>query len=670
MDGEAGPTPAQSDRPLRAPAQRRRSFALGGGFVAAVAALVVGAVLAGGTTGHGTPALPQPSTPGPSTSVPSTPGDPPTGGRPVGPIELVAYDTCDAMRADLRAHTANSVTPYGLPGNRYGYRLTPVDGSMKGSVSAPAAASGAEAAPDHSTTNVQEPGVGEPDTIDTDGRRVVSVSDGVLRVVDARTHKLTGRLDLTMYANANSAQLLLSGDRALVILGEASPGYYGGPIYSQPAGPSSDQSSLFLLVDLTGTTPSVISTLHPHGGYVDARMVDGTARLVVRSAPTVAFPVPTPAQTEPATDAQRLARNRDIVARAPLSAWLPTYEVTDGAATTAYTVPCTQVSHPKTYTGASMLTVYTVNLAVGLDQPEPVTIAADGTTVYGSTTSLYVASSNGNQTQLHRFDTSTAGRPTYLGSGNVPGQLLDSYSMSEYQNSLRVVTTSYQSQRSTSLYVLDASSLRRRGAVHGLGVGEQLHAVRFLGPLAYVVTFRSVDPLFVIDLHDPTRPRRAGALTVTGYSDYLHPVGAGRLLGVGESVNSAGIVDGLQISLFDSTSPQHPKRIGRITRPNTPSESPIDPHAFLYWAPANLAVVPINSWNGNESGAALVVRVGPIGVHTMGTIRNPAESTTNNYDSGISRTLVIGSDIWTMSSSGLRVSDLNTLERRAWVPFL
>ncbi len=463
------------------------------------------------------------------------------------------------------------------------------------------------ATPDHSTTNVQESGVGEPDTIETDGRRVVSVSNGVLRVVDAATHRVDGRLDLTMYAGADSAQLLMAGDRLLVILGQSSAIYEGGPVSSRPYPTMGNDSSLFLLVDLSGA-PNIIGTLHPHGGFVDARMVDGTARLVVRSAPTIAFP--NPVDPAPEAEADRLARNRDIVRHAPLAAWLPTYEVTTGSVTTSHTVPCTDVRHPKTYTGASMLTVYTVDLAGNLDRPDPVTVAADGTHVYGSKTSLYVSSSDGDHTQLHRFDTSGTGRPTYLGSGTVPGQLFDAYSMSEYQNSLRVVTSSYDTTRSTALYVLDAATLRVTGSVRGLGVGERLHAVRFLGPLAYVVTFRSVDPLYVLDLHDPASPRRAGELTITGYSDYLHPVGANRLLGVGESVTSSGTVNGLQVSLFDSASPQDPKRLARLTRANTPSETPIDPHAFLYWPAANIVVLPINSWNGNESGAALVVRVG------------------------------------------------------------
>ena len=80
-------------------------------------------------------------------------------------------------------------------------------------------------------------------------------------------------------------------------------------------------------------------------------------------------------------------------------------------------------------------------------------------------------------------------------------------------------------------------------------------------------------------------------------------------------------------------------------------------------------MLPINSWNGNESGAALVVRVDDQTLHTVGTIRNPAVSSSYGYDTGISRTLVVGDDIWTMSAAGLRVSDLHSLDQRAWVAF-
>lgn len=664
--------------PPTGPRPRLRPFTLVAGAAAAIVVAV--SLTAWGSSDGSRPLARPPASPG--STPPSRPG------RAPAAMSLVAYDSCAAMLDGLRDHAVKAVTAYGLGGGalRYGYSATLDE-------TAPAAASidsspAERAAPDHSVTNVQETGVGEPDTVETDGRHVVAVSNGVLRVIDVATHRMTGRLDLTAYAGANSAQLLLSGDRVLVILGDpvpygpvagtgavAEPGLAMLPGSDYPGYPQ-DSVSTFLLVDLAAA-PTIVAILHPHGGYVDARMVGGTARLVVQSSPRLAFPNPVGNES----DAQRLRRNRAVVAHAPLSAWLPSYDVSVGAATSTHTVGCGEVSHPATYTGASMLTVYTVDLAAGLGDPRPVTLAADGTAVYASASSLYVASADGSRTQLHRFDITGDAGPTYLGSGTVPGTLLDSYSMSEYGGSLRVVTTRYppyrgpevsssaQSSSSSAVYLLDADTLRVQGQVGGLGVNEQLHGVRFLGPLAYVVTFRSVDPLYVLDLHDPTHPRRAGELTITGYSDYLHPVAAGRLLGVGENVNGSGIVSGLQLSLFDVADPARPTRLARLTQRNSPSETPIDPHAFLYWPAARLAVVPIDSWNSGESGAALVVRVGDHTLTTVGTIRNPAVSSSDSYDTGIERTLVIGDDIWTMSASGFRVSDLHSLARRAWVPF-
>jgi hypothetical protein len=652
---------AASNRRRRA-LRRARPFALGIGFSALVAAAVTVGVLNGDS-----PTASNEPPPG-VIALPTTHA-PHSGPAPAQRMALVAYTNCDAMLDGLRSHLASHIGPYGLGGGiRYGYGLA--GGIAKdttiGRVPAPSGAAG-PAAPDHSTTNVQETGVGEPDLVETDGRRFVSVSNGMLRVVDAASHEITGTLDLGVYAGAASAQLLMDGDRLLVILGSQAPYFRGGPMldYAYPYDPAT-RGTTILLVDLAKADPSVVGTLHTNGGYVDARMVDGTARLVVQSAPTLTFEQP----TGRLTNKQRTAYFRNLDEQAPRSAWLPTYSVTSGGTTSARSVPCDSVSHPVQYSGESMLTVYSVDLTGDLTDTQPITLAADGTAVYGSTTSLYVASSNGVKTQLHRFGVDGPGRPTYLGSGSVPGFLLDSYSMSEYQGALRIVTTKNASETSSSaLYELDADSLRVLGSVGGLGAGEQLHAVRFIGALAYVVTFQSVDPLYVLDLSDAAHPRRAGELTVTGYSDYLHPVADGRLLGVGQSVNSQQIVTGLQVSLFDVDSPAHPSRIARITRNHTPSETPIDPHAFLFWPATGTAVVPVNSWEPDQSGAAVVLHVDKDALHVQGSIRNPAVATVGSYDTGIERTLVIGDDLWTMSSSGLQASDLHTLAKQAWVPF-
>ena len=648
-------------RLLRLRAPRRRTLGgLGIGLAGATAAAIAVGLAAGPPAGDG-----------PGIALPTGPG--PVPGPVPAEMALVAYDSCDAMLAQLRAHTADHVGPYGLQGTYpYGYALRYPYADAAGKA---ASLDGLPAtpAPEHSTTNTQEAGVGEPDIVVTDGNRIVSVSGGVLRVVDAATHKVTGSLDLGAYAGAENAQLLMSGDRVLVILNNFPTQVFYDAIaryaYPYPGGSGGSAGTTLMLVDLGSADPTVLGTLHTDAGYVSARMVGDTARLVVRSTPDLTFPTLRGRHTAQ----ERTAANRAAVLRASLDAWLPSYQTSADGHTTTDHVPCTSVSHPAHYTGKSMLTVFTVNLTGDLNDPQPISLAANGANVYASSTSLYVADSHytrheDERTQLHRFDIEGTGKPRYLGSNVVPGGVLDSYSMSEYDGTLRIVTTDGEWRTSkTSLYALDENTLKVEGSVGGLGNGEQVHAVRFLGPLAYVVTFKSVDPMYVIDLSDPTRPRVAGELTMPGYSDYLHPVGDGRLLGVGQDV-SGGLVRGLQVSLFDVTSPDDPQRLDNVTREHTPSETPIDPHAFLYWAADGIAVLPIDSWNARQSGAALVVRVGRDRLSVLGTIRNPGGSA-NGYRAGIERTLVIGDQLWTMSSSGLQVSGLHSLDREAWVPF-
>lgn len=614
-------------------------------------------------------------------------------------MALVAYNDCADVLAGLRAHTAANVGPWGLLGSfsSQGPQYA-VPAAVPG-VSNKSAEARDAGAPAHSTTNVYEAGVDEPDIVKSDGDRIVTVSGGRLRVIDTVSKKVTGNLKLPGAVGWEPADLLVSGERALVVLHPST--VYAVPLPMRPAGgagPSIGPTkvrSTYLLVDLSGS-PRVIDSISPRGQYVDARMVGSTVRLVVRSGPDIAFP------TEDAgklTEAQRTARNQAIVRRAPLSAWLPTYDIT--TAGLSRTVPCGQISHPSDYTGTSLLTIYTIDLAQGLNDVAPETLAADGDTVYATHTSLYITSNpqwwscciaDGpgiryppqpkqpvEKTEIHRFDITRPGAPRYLGSGSVPGRLLNQYSLSDYDRYLRVATTvsgtntatgSRPSSSSSSVYVLAADTLAVTGHVGGLGQGEQIYAVRFVGPLGYVVTFRQTDPLYVLDLRDPTAPREAGELKLTGYSAYLHPAGDGRLIGVGQEANSQGRVAGLQVSLFDVSDTSSPRRLAQVVRTDAPGEGQLDPHAFLYWPATGVVVVPIQSWTGTVSGRVLVLKISETGLTTIGLISHPAgQPSAPDYPTGIARSMVIGDSIWTLSAAGVKVSAMSTLASQAWIPF-
>ncbi|MFI6394710.1 beta-propeller domain-containing protein [Nonomuraea sp. NPDC050540] len=657
-------------------------------------------------------------------------------------VRLVAYSSCDDMLAGLRQKAAENVGPWGFgPGIQpFGAReMVQSDTAMT-----------AKATPEHSTTNVHEAGVDEPDLVKTDGNRVFTVTNGRLRVIDTATKKVTAELELVKQDQPGgfmSGDLLISGDRVLVI-------YRGGMAMLEKSFAPQMQTA-YILVDLSGK-PKVLSTVRPQGEHVDARMVGSTVRIVTRSQPDIKFPQP----KDRVGEEQLKKINQEVVRQAPVEAWLPKIEITDESGTVKKdSVACERVSHPADYTGTSLLTVHSLDLAQGVTAAgtDPISLAADGDTVYGTGQSLYVASNprwwwpSGpvmledtpveppptpaatpdtasatpdtastaqapaeepspteptptatatptttatptatpsdvppvdpteparptpvippEETELHRFDVGQAGAPKYVSSGKVPGRLLNQYSLSEFEGNLRVATTqSDQKTSSSSVYVLKADTLARVGEVGGLGKGERIYSVRFIGPVGYVVTFRQVDPLYTLDLRDPAAPRVTGELKITGYSAYLHPAGDGRLIGVGQEASDKGRTLGTQLSLFDVSDPAGPRRLSQMFQKDSGSEAEWDPHAFLYWPKTGLTVIPLSGYKDNTTGA-MVMKVDQSGVTKLGMVKHPKQTQKEySYQPGIQRAMVIGDELWTVSYEGVQVNDATTLAEKAWIP--
>ncbi|TDD12381.1 beta-propeller domain-containing protein, partial [Nonomuraea diastatica] len=274
------------------------------------------------------------------------------------------------------------------------------------------------------------------------------------------------------------------------------------------------------------------------------------------------------------------------------------------------------------------------------------------------------------ETQIHRFDVSKPGPPAYVASGKVAGRLLNQYSLSEHEGHLRVATThgSRDGESSSStVHVLDAATMGRKGEVGGLGKGERIYSVRFIGPVGYAVTFKRVDPLYTLDLRDPAAPKVTGELKITGYSAYLHPAGDGRLIGIGQEADEEGRTQGTQVSLFDVSDPAAPRRLSQLFQKDSGSEAEWDPHAFLYWPRTGLAVIPLTS--AGESGA-LALKIDDSGVSKLGMIKHPAQRQEGerSYQPGIQRSVVVGDSLWTVSGQGVQVNDAATLAEQAWIP--
>jgi hypothetical protein len=201
------------------------------------------------------------------------------------------------------------------------------------------------------------------------------------------------------------------------------------------------------------------------------------------------------------------------------------------------------------------------------------------------------------------------------------------------------------------------------GRVGGLGRGERVYAVRFAGDVGYVVTFRQVDPLYTIDLSTPSRPAVRGELKLRGYSAYLHPLGDGLLLGIGQDATEEGRVLGTQASLFDVSDPARPTRLDTFTLGGTSSQAESDHHAFLWWPRTRLAVIPVQTYLDRPFLGAVGLRVRRSDIAEVGRVAHPGRPGIEPWGSPgtpIERSLVVGDTLYTVSAAGVKASSLAT----------
>ena len=214
------------------------------------------------------------------------------------------------------------------------------------------------------------------------------------------------------------------------------------------------------------------------------------------------------------------------------------------------------------------------------------------------------------------------------------------------------------SSNAVTVLQLRSGRLEQVGRVGDLGRGEVIHAVRFAGPIGYVVTFRRTDPLYTLDLSDPAHPSVAGEVALLGYSAYLHPLGDGLLLGVGRDATAEGTTTGVLMSLFDVSDVAHPRLRDRVAVPGAWSGTEADPHAFTF--AAGLALVPL------ESGV-LAVRVNGARLGSPDVLQLDRAGSNPQLDPSAVRTFVDPDRLWTVApgSAGtvLTAHDVRDLSR-------
>jgi uncharacterized secreted protein with C-terminal beta-propeller domain len=315
------------------------------------------------------------------------------------------------------------------------------------------------------------------------------------------------------------------------------------------------------------------------------------------------------------------------------------------------------------------------------------------------------------KTVVNKFHFS-GGEITFAGAGIVPGTILNQFSMDEYKENFRIATTvetgytemgQVPTNRSTNnVYVLD-KDMKLVGSLEGIAPDEKIYSVRFMGDKGYMVTFKYVDPLFVLDLSDATNPQILGKLKIPGYSDYLHPIDETHLLGIGKDVNeledaekvhSQGAVyytavKGIKMAIFDVSDVTNPIELAKYTIGDrgTESEALNNHKAILFDKEKELLVFPItivenktgsSDYYGQEQSfqGAVVMNVSLTnGFSERGRITHVTNEEELKrgyyYDSTsiIRRSLFMDNALYTLSDKMLKTNNLSDLSPISEVNF-
>lgn len=520
----------------------------------------------------------------------------------------------------------------------------------------------------HSETNTQTKGVDEADIIKNDGRYLYIVSEGnTLTIVDTETMSAVFSKELTakdsekkfdineLYLNGN--KLIVTGieykeikDEKLVDSGYRYSVYDGIYSYSYE-----DEKAVSAVYDITDKANPVLFNYVTQDGYLNNSRMIGTVMYMVT---TYNVKIYSKEETEKtyAPEVNGEAITCDCI-----------YVASEEEDSTNYVV------------------VSAFDTAKSDSEVNSASFLGYHNEVYCSTTTLYVvnndweAEGEGNPgkqlTNIYAFSLDGT-KVEYKGSGVVPGFTDNQYSLDEYNGFLRVATTGYNyntDEDTSNLYVLD-NTLNVIGQLSDIAKDEQIKSVRYMGQYGYVVTFRNTDPLFVIDFSDPSKPEIKGEVKLPGFSEYLHPVGNGMLVGIGyDGDEEDANFQSVKISLFDVSDPTKPLEIDTHVIKNASTDVNYDPKAFLYYPEENTIGIPLEydlvDGNNNYHGVSYQYKLMSIDGGKFTEKLNFAHPNDESGWYNFFRGAYIGKTLYTITDLSVAQFDMENGSRTGFVEF-
>ncbi|MBT2569303.1 beta-propeller domain-containing protein [Planococcus sp. ISL-110] len=533
---------------------------------------------------------------------------------------------------------------------------------------------------DYSTTNNQVEGVDEADLVKTDGSYIYSISEGRVMISDVRnSEEMAVAAELPFTEETYPQQLFLSGD-TLVILGSS---YSAMPMddfrlpHSQS--PYLGLTSIYLYDVSNPQSPRLIREFGAEGNLSGARLTNNILYFVTNVYPDYWV---LEEQSEPELRPHRYdSKNGGELEPLPYDSIAILPGTTEGS--------------------------YSVITAIDLNEPETNDISTEG--FLGGSEQLYMNEENlfltaaayvplNDETQASRemaiwlpqqantevFKFELDGTAVeFLASAEITGSLLNQFSMDEHNGYFRAVTTEgvvwdLASPSKNHLFILDGQ-MNQVGSVEDLAPGERIYSARFIGDKAYMVTFKETDPLFVIDVSEPSSPQVLGELKIPGFSNYLHPLDDDHLIGFGydtkllpvKNGEPRVVTGGMKISLFDVSDFSDPveKDTEIIGGPGTYSTLQYDHKALfthkeknLFGFPAALYEESTGDYVEFEGEGALIYTITPDGISQAASLIEPTDSQYEDWNTAIQRILYIGGELYTVANGEIKCYNMETFE--------
>lgn len=539
----------------------------------------------------------------------------------------------------------------------------------KSEAETPAQAPSAAPQKDSSETNNQVEGVQEGDIIKNDGKYIyINTSDG-LKIIDS--NPINPKIISTVSVPENTGiNEIFIADNKLIVIGQNNMFHImndtmDAKIAIWPPRYNDERTNVLIYNIENIEKPKLEKEYLFDGNYLSGRLIEDKLYLV--STKYINY------------------YNYDIYNKNEIDIPMPYY--TDVLTNTKYEFTYDKIKYFPNYIDSRFM--YTVGIDLSSNSQPDVDVYLGGSdSIYVSRDSMYAAiadysyDNTANQkedfnpvytysTVIYKFELNN-GNIDVANQGRVPGNIINQFSMDEHEGYFRIATTTGEMWQNTSknnIYILN-SDMQITGKLEGLALGERIYSTRFAGDRVYMVTFRQVDPLYVIDTSNPTKPIVMGELKIPGYSTYLHMVDENHIIGFGydTEINQWGgtTTKGLKLSLFDVTAPNKPKEIYSevIGSTGTYSELLYNHKALMFSLSKGLMAFPINVMGENyksDFNGAYVYNVKNDSISYKNKISHMESD--YSYGNEVKRILYINDYLYTFSENKMQVHSIKNNQK-------